>query len=398
MIRISLSKHKRNAKTGKTYIYWYLRWFSSDGTQRGHSIGRVDGPNKLSKRQAELLRSRKEQELNEHPGRCDVSRAPVLSGFLETYLVSRVLELRPRTLLLHRQTAKYLLAYFKDGLRIDQIAKPTARAFKSALANGDLKYVSKRPKDLTPLGVDLHIRNARTMFNRALEDGYILYNPFEKLSHTIRVKKDWQYVGIEEFYRLLDACPNRGWQMLLALCRLAGLRQAEALGLTWRDVDWQHNTLTIWAPKTGHSRVVPVVPELLPLLRGVFEAAQEGETNVVTSITVQNLWRGFQVIRRRAGLQPYKKWCHTLRKNREDDWNEKFPSHVIAEWMGHSPEVAHKHYLRVYDRNVEAATATPIDDKLAQKLAQKPENKRIDKEEQNRIDLLQKKIRAVLRA
>ena len=62
--------------------------------------------------------------------------------------------------------------------------------------------------------------------------------------------------------------------------------------------------------------------------------------------------------------------------------------------MGHSPEAAHKHYLRVYYRNVEAAMTTPIDDKLAQK----PENKIIDKEGQNRIDLLQKKIRAFMRA
>ena len=38
--------------------------------------------------------------------------------------------------------------------------------------------------------------------------------------------------------------------------------------------------------------------------------------------------------------------------------------------------------------------STPIDDKLAQK----PENKRIDKEGQNRIDLLQKKIRAIMYA
>ncbi len=49
----------------------------------------------------------------------------------------------------------------------------------------------------------------------------------------------------------------------------------------------------------------------------------------------------------------------------------------------HSSEMAHKHYLKVYDRNVEAATTTAIDDKLAQKL----ENKRIDKERQDRIDL-----------
>jgi len=62
--------------------------------------------------------------------------------------------------------------------------------------------------------------------------------------------------------------------------------------------------------------------------------------------------------------------------------------------MGYSPKVAHKHYLRVYDRNVETAMTAPIDDKLAQK----PENKRIDKEGQIRIDLLQKKIRAIMRA
>ncbi|MHC4888193.1 MAG: tyrosine-type recombinase/integrase [Planctomycetota bacterium] len=392
MIRVSLSKHKRKAKTGKTYTYWYLRWFSSDGTQRGHSIGRADGPNRLSRRQANLIRSRKEQELNAHPERCDVSRSPLLSKFLEMYLASRVPELGPQTLLLHKQTAKYLLAYFKDDPRIDQITKPAARSFKSALANGKLKYVSKRPKDLTACGVDLHIRNARTIFNRALEDGFVTYNPFVKLSQTIRVKKDWDYVGLRDFYQLLDACPNRGWRMLLALCRLAGLRQAEALNLTWREVDWQHNTLAVWSPKTDYGRVVPIGPELLPLLEAAFESAKEGETKIVVGLTVKNLWRDFQVIRKRAGIKPYKKWCHTLRKNREDDWNEEFPLHVVAEWMGHSPEVAHKRYLKAKDRNIEAATKTQINTELAQKLAQLGEKKGFDRVGQNRIDLLQKKI------
>ena len=63
---ISLSKHRRK-KAGKIYSYWYLRWFGSDGKQHGQSIGRANGPKRMSKRQAELLRSRKQQELNEHP-------------------------------------------------------------------------------------------------------------------------------------------------------------------------------------------------------------------------------------------------------------------------------------------------------------------------------------------
>lgn len=103
----SLSKHQRK-KAGKNYIYWYLCWFGSDGRQHGQSIGRANGLKKISKRQAELLRSRKEQELNKHPGRRDMVSAPVLFQFLDDYLASRVSEIAPGTLELHKQTVKYL--------------------------------------------------------------------------------------------------------------------------------------------------------------------------------------------------------------------------------------------------------------------------------------------------
>ena len=36
---------------------------------------------------------------------------------------------------------------------------------------------------------------------------------------------------------MLDACHNVGWKMLIALCRLAGLRRSEALRLLWLDIN-----------------------------------------------------------------------------------------------------------------------------------------------------------------
>jgi integrase len=364
-VKVSLSRHKT-----KTYKYWVLRWFSSDGRQRGQSIGRVDGPNKISRRVAEMKRARKEQEISEYLGRRDITHAPVLSQFLEIYLASRRVELSPGTLKLHQQTAKYLLAYFKSDPRIDDITKLAARDFKTALANGDIKHINKRPKDLKLATVDIHIRNARKMFAQALEDEFILSNPFTKLSRTIKVQKDWYYIGLEEFEKLLRECPNQKWKLLLALCRLAGLRQGEACSLTWREVDWDKNCLIVWSKKTQQSRIVPISPELLPLLLDAWHSLKEGcEEQVVVGLNRKNLWRDFQFIRRQAGIKTYSKWCHTLRRNREQDWTENFPEHIVAEWMGHSPKVARAHYLRVDDRNIMAATKTPIKTELAQPLA-----------------------------
>ncbi len=38
---------------------------------------------------------------------------------------------------------------------------------------------------------------------------------------------------------------------------------------------------------------------------------------------------------------------HTLRKNAETDWAQRFPQYVVSYWIGHSIEVSEKHYLQV---------------------------------------------------
>ncbi|MBP7937647.1 MAG: site-specific integrase [Phycisphaerae bacterium] len=181
------------------------------------------------------------------------------------------------------------------------------------------------------------------------------------------VEKNWHYVSLEEFYKLLAACPNQGWRTFLGLCRLAGLRQGEALSLPWRDVDWETNRLSVWGNKTKRRRIVPIAPELLPILRDAFEHAPEGEALVVFGVVAQNVWRDFGVIRKRAGVPKFPRWCHTLRKNRERDWMDAgFAFHVVVEWMGHSDEVARQHYLRVDERDLSAATHSLIGTKVTQ--------------------------------
>ena len=48
-----------------------------------------------------------------------------------------------------------------------------------------------------------------------------------------------------------------------------------------------------------------------------------------------------------AGFEVWSKPFYTLRKNRETDWAQDYPQHIVAEWMRHSIDVSANHDLKV---------------------------------------------------
>ena len=151
---------------------------------------------------------------------------------------------------------------------------------------------------------------------------------------------------------MLDACPDAQWRLLFALSRYAGLRcPSEHLALRWADIDWAANKMTVHSPKTEHhagkdKRVIPIFPELLPYLKDAFDPEEEF---VISRYRDANANLRTQLIRiiRKAGLEPWPKLFQNLRATRETELAELFPSHVVCEWIGHTREVARKHYLQV---------------------------------------------------
>lgn len=88
-------------------------------------------------------------------------------------------------------------------------------------------------------------RTVRTALNEAVRRGYVSKNP-ALLARTPRIE-DEEIVPytVEEVKQLFAAAAQSRngarWVIALAL----GLRQGEALGLKWSDVDWQTHTLTV---------------------------------------------------------------------------------------------------------------------------------------------------------
>jgi len=158
--------------------------------------------------------------------------------------------------------------------------------------------------------------------------------------------KDWKYVSLEELDKLLDACPDMGWKMLIALCRLAGLRRGEAMRLRWADINWEEHHFPVIAEKTGHHRVIPIGPKLYQLLLEAFDQAEESEERVCL-ISQHGLWRNFQIYRKRAGLKRWKDAFKVLRRNCETDWTQKYPQYAVSTWIGHNIQVSARHYLQI---------------------------------------------------
>ena len=112
-------------------------------------------------------------------------------------------------------------------------------------------------------------------------------------------------------------------------------------------MNWEHNRIHISSPKTEHHeggerRLIPLFPEIRPLLMEVFDQAEPGSKYVITRYRSgnANLRTQLQRIIRRAGLEAWPKLFQNLRSTRETELAETYPVHVVCKWMDNSQPVA----------------------------------------------------------
>jgi hypothetical protein len=97
-------------------------------------------------------------------------------------------------------------------------------------------------------------------------------------------------------------------------------------------------------------------------------------------------WRTqFLRILRKAGLNPWPKLFHALRAACQTDLANRFPAHVVCEWLGNSLAVAQEHYLQLTEDHFRAAVqkAAQIP---AHETAQNAARTRADQKRQDRTN------------
>ncbi len=165
---------------------------------------------------------------------------------------------------------------------------------------------------------------------------------------------------VENFKQAPSATSATPVSRLFILAALTGARLGEVLNLKWSDVDLDRGRITIHAPKTGDTRILPltgapegdVAPLLVDLLRHWH--MQKGEREYVlphgdldAPVFPKSAWLLTKRACKSRITGPQK-----LRKNFTSyAASLNIPSSVAAIWQGHGPDVASEYYrLQVLDR------------------------------------------------
>ena len=276
-----------------------------------------------------------------------------LLELIDVFLTSSTV--KPSTRAAYQQTTKSLIASIGANRPIDSISVALVDKWRSEIGAMGLAQATIAKRTIV----------ARTIFNKAVSLGYIKANPFLTLKVGSQANpKRSMYVTVETIEDVLNACPTAQWRGVVVVARWAGLRcPSEFLELRWSDIDWTSDSMTVRSSKTSRSanggvRVMPLDPRVKLILRELFEQRAADEERVFSSISSSsaNLRTSFHKIIERAGHKPWPRLFQNLRGSCETDWVDRFPSHQVADWMGHSAAIAAKHYLKHKDHYFKLAT------------------------------------------
>ena len=142
----------------------------------------------------------------------------------------------------------------------------------------------------------------------------------------------------EEVDKILNACPNDMWRLIVLLGADAGLRRGEISELRWQDVDFQNNQLYIAPNKTIYHRFVPMTEALRNTLEivkkdaineFVINAGQYG-----THVRKDCLTKSYRLITKAAGVPSFlHKLRHTFASHLVQNGVDLY---VVSKLLGHS--------------------------------------------------------------
>ncbi len=295
-------------------------------------------------------------------GLVEADRRLTFGAFLAGWLDGKkAAGFKPTSMIAWGQTVTALTILLGDK-RLDALTHADGERFRDHM----------RDKPYRATTVHKRLTHAKGMIEDAMRLGHLDKNPFKHVKTRQGDPSERRaYVRVGDIQRVIDHMPNVWWRLLVALARYAGLRvPSEPFALTWGDVDWERERLTVPSPKTEGQgkphRIIPLFPLLKPHLEAAFDTAAEGDVFIFPEdfrrratgergLNGCNLRTTFGKCIRKAGVEAWPRIWHSLRASCESDLAQSFPLAVVAKWLGNTPSVALRHYVDPTDTAFDAA-------------------------------------------
>ena len=130
-------------------------------------------------------------------------------------------------------------------LRLDKITGRHVQQFINDLALNGKSMKTGRP--LSRKTAIHHLSFISDVFSYAVKMDMLSENPCRKVTVPKGEKKEkkiYTLEEIEELFRLLETAPLK-YRTFFTLAIYSGFRRGELLGLEWKDIDWEHNVISV---------------------------------------------------------------------------------------------------------------------------------------------------------
>lgn len=97
----------------------------------------------------------------------------------------------------------------------------------------------------------------KTMFNLAVEWGWLDENPAAKVKLLKGEEKRLRILTRDELKRLIE-CAREPLKTIIQIAASTGMRKGEILNLRWKDIDFAHGFINVANSKNSESRSVPI--------------------------------------------------------------------------------------------------------------------------------------------
>ncbi len=242
-----------------------------------------------------------------------------LNQFLQQWLESHKVSLRPKTIQQYEQIVNQYLAPASGQIKLRELRPDHIQAlYNSILRQGK--------SERTVLLIHAVLRRA---LNQALMWGLIARNPVIGTTHPKFRRREMKTLTDSQVRDLLRAVKGTRYEALYLLAVSTGLREGELLGLKWSDMDWMTRRLQVQRQLQRLSGRGLVFSE---------PKSQAGKRAVVLSAIVVSRLRSHRVIQAYERLFAGEQW-------QENDL--VFPSTIGTPW---DPRNLYKHFKLLLKR------------------------------------------------
>lgn len=300
----------------------------------------TDWQGKRKKKKKEGFKTKREAQEWERKFLEQFANTPDISFeiLVNQYQKQAALRLKPMTYYSKSGIIKnHILPYFAD-MPINKINRRIINEWKNKLLAQDLK-----PSYMRAINAQLS-----AIFNYAVDNYNLEDNPCSGLGKLHKANSNINYWTLEEFRKFAMTFTQPHHIMIFYLLFWTGMRIGETLALTWDDINFENNSITInktfsrlhqkdiiTTPKTAKSERIVIMPQFIADMLKDFKRITKYCTERIFDIshyTIRDRLKDHAIM---AGLPPIR--IHDLRHSHASLLiNANFSPIEVADRLGHA--------------------------------------------------------------